>query len=128
MTGRAMYCARQLILLALLAITACSGPFVPARGFLTVTPTGQQMQVGGSVTLHATGLSAERSGPYALGTVTWSSSDESVARVTTSQRTGIFGDQHEATVLGIGVGTASITASSDRAGESSAEVVVVPAV
>ena len=114
------------LLLPLLIIGCESSTAAEVQGQLSVTPNGQTVQVGGVTKVYATGFAAGGSDPYVLGNVTWSSSDESIAQVTSSRTLDLLGAQSEATIVGVQPGTARITAMTQRAGAGSAEVVVVP--
>lgn len=113
-------------LLVVLILGACSEPFEPqVTGSMSVTPTGQSVAVGESVSLFATGRASD-GGPYAMGSVTWSSSDPSIAVVASSRVSDVLGlgTQVTATVRGVAAGSVTITASSGRAGSASAQVTV----
>lgn len=108
-----------------LLLFGCEDPVTPvvgSGGFVMVTPNLQTMHVGETVGVSATGF-AKDGGMYALGSVSWSSSNESIATVASST-TSIFGNQATATVLGVGVGIASIRANTERAGAGSVTVTV----
>ena len=113
--------------LIVLLVAACGDPMTLSSGSVLVTPTGQTVPAGEAVRVFATGQSSG-GGIYALGKVTWSSSDESIARVTSSRIVDLLGlgAQVEATVLGVSAGTATITAATARAGEGEISVTGVP--
>jgi len=91
--------------------SAAIGALVPARS-ITLTPTSGRIVVGQSVVLEAVARDSADA-PLVEREPAWSSSDASVARV-------IGG-----TVTGVGVGSATITAVSERA-TASAVVTVFP--
>jgi hypothetical protein len=108
-----------------LLLLACENPVQTASsGSVWVTPSGQTVKVGATIRVYATGFSSS-GGSYALGNVTWSSSDESIATVSLSS-SSILGDLSEATVVGVSEGAATITATTARAGAGSVGVTVIP--
>lgn len=80
----------------------------PAVASVTVSPASQSVTVGGTAQFQATVLGASGQ-PLAGRTVTWKSSDESIAKVDATGR-----------VTGIAPGAAAITASSESRSASAA--------
>lgn len=104
-------------------MAACGSPVSPVRGSVFFSPAEQEVEVGQTVSVFATGLSADGRGPFSLGDVSWSSSDETVAVITATSSSGL--SQAEAMVLGVSVGTARITGTPERGGSGSVTVVVI---
>jgi uncharacterized protein YjdB len=126
---RGGWCSRGMAFTVLLSISggACSDPSEPEGvvGQIVVAPEGLTVEVGQSVQIGATGYAD--GALYAVGDVTWTSSDPSIARIESSGVVDLLGTQHVAVVVGVSVGTVEVTATSERAGEGSVDLTVVAA-
>jgi Bacterial Ig-like domain (group 2) len=114
-----MFTGRKLALtLAFTAFVAlafgvsCRGFFTsPTLASITVNPTAPSIQISTTQTLQAYGLDNEvpPQGSYLTSGVSWSTSDSTIVQITGACATQTCGS---ATVQGVAVGTAQITASS----------------
>ncbi len=83
---------------------ACNGFFVsPTLTSLTINPTTPDVELQTSVTLQAFGVYSDGTSAYLTSSVSWSSSDPTVASVT---------GNGSATLTGLQIGTTTITAGS----------------
>lgn len=102
-------------ILALLLSTGCTGFFVnPNLTTITVGPSTPSVQQGGTVTLTATGTYDDGSTKNITGSATWSSSDVTLATVSSS---GV--------VTGVASGKATITATSGTVSGSTSVTVTL---
>lgn len=120
----------------LLAWTLCSMSLVAAcqetltssaRGSVFLGPALlEPLEVGDSILVTATGVSADGPGPYSLGTPVWSSDDPSIASVTSLPTQSLFGEQARARVVAVGPGETTIRVDT-RAGQATLAIPVVAA-
>jgi len=95
----------------------CKGFFqAPTLTSITINPNNPSVQLGQSITLSAYGVNNNGQGSYLTSGVSWSSSDDSVATVT---GTG------SATLTGITIGSATITASAESVTNSQTATVYI---
>ena len=100
---------------ALLLVSAfgagCKGFFVnPTLTSITINPATPSVELGSTATLQAYGVNSNNQGMYLTSGVSWSSSDSTTAAITGACATAACGS---ATVSGLALGTATITAASE---------------
>lgn len=113
-----------------LGLAACGAgdPTTPPSGEGRMVLSGDlEVPAGYTAVVHATGISPGRSGAvFALGTVTFESSDTSIARILRTTEVGNFNQRFEARVVTRREGVVEIRVSSTRTDSESWELTVLP--
>jgi hypothetical protein len=105
----------------------CSGFFVnPTLTSLNITPASPSVQISQTTSLSAYAVNSNQQGQTLTSGVSWSTSDPTTATITGACANGNLCGS--ATISGVNVGTATITASSQNVNATATLTVFLPAV